>query len=311
MADILAAELSGPPLGYYCGKSLNFSCPGDHVTWGIVLLEGGRCTIECRSELSPSKGGSSAWQIEGSWEWEEDDEEVVVNVIKEDPLGGPRRDRDLKLEVEGAGEQSSLTFKGSRCSWSRPLPDVFVEELAGMKLKELKAKAEASGLDPSGCVEREEFVSLLQRAKASGALKEKPKVPAKAQEPPQTKSEPAKTQTELPKSEHAKTEAPGDNAPQSTAETSATQPPEAGYAATEAPMAAEPAAAVAEDAPGGYTLEQMTDKRVWEKLDIVSTERETYLPQSVFQELFGTSKEAFAKLPKWKRDNVKKKHGLF
>lgn len=319
MAENLVAELSGPPLGYYCGKSLNFSCPGDHVSWEILLLEGSRCTIECRSELSPSKGGSSAWQIEGSWEWEEDDAEVIVAVIKDDPLGGPRRDRDLKLDIEGAGEQSSLTFKGTRCPWSRPLPDPFVEELAAMTLKELKAKAEASGLDPSGCVERDEFVSLLQRAKASGALKETLKAPAKAQvqpnESPQPKAETSQPkaeppQTELPKSEPAKSEAPADKAPKSEAETPASAP-EAGYATTDAPTAAEPAAAAAEEASGGYTLQQMTDKRVWEKLDVVSTERETYLPESVFQELFGTSKEAFAKLPKWKRDNAKKKHDLF
>jgi len=62
---------------------------------------------------------------------------------------------------------------------------------------------------------------------------------------------------------------------------------------------------------GTYSLEQLTDKRTWEKLDITATERETYLPEPVFIGLFGMSKADFAALPKWKKDTVKKKHDLF
>eukprot|EP00434_Breviolum_minutum_P010941 symbB.v1.2.009647.t1/scaffold616.1/size180385/3 len=85
MAD---KEESGVRLGRYVGRKSDHSCPGDHVTWEIVLAENGFCTIECRSELSPSKGGTQAWHVEGTWE--EDDDEVVVAITKEDPLGGPR-----------------------------------------------------------------------------------------------------------------------------------------------------------------------------------------------------------------------------
>merc|ERR1712003_550642 len=60
-----------------------------------------------------------------------------------------------------------------------------------------------------------------------------------------------------------------------------------------------------------YTLEQLTDKRLWEKLDVVPTERETYLCDEEFEKVFGKSKADFAKLPKWKKDGEKKKHGLF
>eukprot|EP00438_Fugacium_kawagutii_P026195 Skav206690 [mRNA] locus=scaffold1764:102581:108228:+ [translate_table: standard] len=39
-----------------------------------------------------------------------------------------------------------------------------------------------------------------------------------------------------------------------------------------------------------FHASQLTDKRTWEKLDVVSTERETYLPDTVFQQLFGMPK---------------------
>merc|ERR1712061_20139 len=62
---------------------------------------------------------------------------------------------------------------------------------------------------------------------------------------------------------------------------------------------------------GEDSLAQLTDAAVWRDLGIPATERETFLPESKFQELFGVSKADFAKLPKWKRDGQKKKHGLF
>ena len=61
---------------------------------------------------------------------------------------------------------------------------------------------------------------------------------------------------------------------------------------------------VVDEAPKIYTLEELTDSRVWQKLGVCATERETYLGEEAFQELFGTSKDAFAKLPKWKKDNL-------
>lgn len=78
-----------------------------------------------------------------------------------------------------------------------------------------------------------------------------------------------------------------------------------------APVAKEDTAARAESDSQIYTLEQLTDKRVVEKLDIKAVERETYLSDTEFGQLFGMSKTDFAKLPLWKRDGAKKKHGLF
>jgi len=62
---------------------------------------------------------------------------------------------------------------------------------------------------------------------------------------------------------------------------------------------------------GELTLAELQDASIWRGKDIIATERERYLPDAVFASLFGMDKEAFAKLPKWKRDNKKKEHGLF
>lgn len=59
------------------------------------------------------------------------------------------------------------------------------------------------------------------------------------------------------------------------------------------------------------SLAELQDASVWKGRNVIATERERYLPEDVFQSLFGKGKEEFAKLPKWKRDNEKKKHGLF
>jgi len=75
------------------------------------------------------------------------------------------------------------------------------------------------------------------------------------------------------------------------------------------PEAAAPSATPAEVVE--LTLEELQDANVWREKNIVATEKERYLPDSVFASLFGMDKEAFAKLPKWKRDNKKKEHGLF
>lgn len=59
------------------------------------------------------------------------------------------------------------------------------------------------------------------------------------------------------------------------------------------------------------SLAELQDASVWKGRNVIATERERYLPEDVFQSLFGKGKEEFAKLPKWKRDNEKKKHGFF
>jgi len=281
-------EESGVRLGRYVGRKSDHSCPGDHVTWEIVLAENGFCTIECRSELSPSKGGTQAWHVEGTWE--EDDDEVVVAITKEDPLGGPRSDRDVTLTVD----EDMLTFKGAKCQWSGPPPDPFLDAMSALSLKELKAKAQSFGLDSTGCIEREEFLELLLRAKAAGALKEVSPSPS----PPSIASAASPTSPAKVEQVSAPTESP-------LAASASPVGSRQGDAATAAEV-------TPEEIPAGcYSLEQLTDKRTWEKLDVVSTERETYLPEGVFQQLFGMSKADFAKLPKWKKENAKKKHGLF
>merc|ERR1719362_2041515 len=61
-----------------------------------------------------------------------------------------------------------------------------------------------------------------------------------------------------------------------------------------------------------FSLAQLTDFRVWRTLpDVVATERETYLSAHDFREVFAMDREEFAKLPKWRRDYLKKKHSLF
>jgi len=42
-----------------------------------------------------------------------------------------------------------------------------------------------------------------------------------------------------------------------------------------------------------------------------SRNREEYLEDAVFEELFGTTKDAFKNMPAWKKSNLKKKHNLF
>merc|ERR1712003_408563 len=72
----------------------------------------------------------------------------------------------------------------------------------------------------------------------------------------------------------------------------------------------EAAAAAAEEIPEGcYSLQQLQDN--WRELGVPADARETFLPPRVFKDLFGMEKDAFAALPKWKKDGAKKKHKLF
>lgn len=74
---------------------------------------------------------------------------------------------------------------------------------------------------------------------------------------------------------------------------------------------AEPAKFSAIAAQMEYTLEQLTNPKIWRELQVNPTERENLLPDSTFRDLFRMDKEAFRVLPKWKRDIQKKKLGLF
>jgi len=292
-----------PELGHYVGTACDVTSPGDNVTWEIVLVEETLCTIECRSEISVSKGGSQPWKVEGTWEWDEDEEEVSIVITKDDIFGGPKLDRELTLPL---GEDASIIFKfanqGAQCKWIKPLADLWEVELAAQSMRELKARALKAGLDTDGCIDRDAFENLLRRARMSGKLKDE----SKAKDEVKAEAAPAAPQ-ENPAApvgtvaHEAKVAAVPAEAPVETPQPASKAEPE--KASESAPI---------DDSNGPtYTLDQLTDKRTWEKLDVKSTEREMYLADSVFQELFGMPKADFAKLPKWKKDGVKKKHGLF
>jgi hypothetical protein len=86
----------------------------------------------------------------------------------------------------------------------------------------------------------------------------------------------------------------------------------------ETPAAASPSvpapetAAPAKPAVGEVlTLAQLQDKDVWQAKGVNAAERELHLSDEEFQTVFKTSKAEFAKLPKWKREKLKKDHDLF
>lgn len=253
------------------------------------------------------------WIVEGTWEYDGDDEEIIIEITKE-AVGGPRRDRDIKMPV--SEDLTTLTFRKTECKWSLPLPDKDAQKMASMSIKELKLAAQTAGINADGCIEREDFEKLIRRASLSGTNALAPPV---QKESPKKTPPVAKDQAPVAPAQSAKAVEPPSAAPVAASpETPVASPP-----AAEAPAAAPmPTVAPEESAPpvvpgaaataGCYTLEELTDKRTWEKLpDVVATERETYLLDDVFNELFGMPKAEFAKLPKWKRDTTKKKHNLF
>jgi len=65
------------------------------------------------------------------------------------------------------------------------------------------------------------------------------------------------------------------------------------------------------EAAAQYTLEQLTDPQTWRRLGLDPKEREKLLPDAVFRDLFGMDRAAFAGLPLWRRESLKKQVGLF
>jgi len=59
------------------------------------------------------------------------------------------------------------------------------------------------------------------------------------------------------------------------------------------------------------SLEELRDASVWKPKGIEPDKREQHLEPLSFNKTFGMDKEAFAKLPKFKRDKMKKDAGLF
>merc|ERR1740130_576131 len=64
-------------------------------------------------------------------------------------------------------------------------------------------------------------------------------------------------------------------------------------------------------AAGVMSLEDLQDSKIWKPKGVDALTREMHLADDEFQKLFGTSKQEFEGLPKWKKDQAKKKHGLF
>lgn len=285
-----------PQLGAYRGVTKDFTCPGDHVTWEILLLGEGECALECIPEMNYFQGGQPPWRCEGKWTFDEDDMEIEVTITKPDAIG-PRKDQDITIPVN---EDGSLSFKKTTCVWKEGAPVPNASKLKKMTIKDLKAALLQVGIDPVGCVERADFEAKLLRAGPSA-------LPPDA--PPNDATEAAAATTEVNSASDANAAAPTQEASATASAASPTKPAPAEPAPAAAP--AESAPAVEEDEGLCYSLEELSDKRAWEKLDVVSTEREKYLPNKVFKELFGMSKDDFAKQPKWKKDNQKKKHGLF
>lgn len=60
-----------------------------------------------------------------------------------------------------------------------------------------------------------------------------------------------------------------------------------------------------------FTLEDLTNPLIWRQLDVKPNERETLLTDRTFVSVFGMDKEGFQKLPRWRRDALKKQKHLF
>jgi hypothetical protein len=320
MAEDETSASSSPQLGTYVGTKADFSCPGDHVTFEIVLLPRSFATIELTSKLGTSNGGSKPWLVEGAWERDEDEEGLIITITKDCAMGGPKYDREVKLTLE---EDGSLRLKDAlyqkvQLQWSKPPPDKLAEKLRQMSVKDIKTALDSVKIDPSGCIEREDYERVYRLAHQTGKLKmEEEAAPASPTSPASPlPAEPAAKATPA-----AASPAPATAAPAPSASTPVPASAPAPAPAESAPAASAPAPAPAESAPTAqdsgasgsfYTLEQLTDKHIWEKLaDVIASERETFLADDVFAQLFGMSKADFSKLPKWKKDNFKKKHNLF
>lgn len=369
-------EAAGPKLGTYTGS---YGSSNDKCAFELALLEDQVATIDCIPEVSFSKGGSHPWHVEGTWEWDADDEEVSITITKDDTFGGPKVDRELTIPLEDDTLSFKFATQKADCVWTKPPADKFELEMASLTAKELMAKAIAAGLNAEGCIERGDLEELLRRGKQSGSIKgtlaeiaaaPKPAAPAAAAATaakapwagPKAVAEtkpatPAPSPAPAPAPASAPAPAPAPAAAPAPAPAAKEDPPKEAPAAAAlaeelagspaaaakeevpsakdapavvevtpavaeaAPTVAEAAPADAEAAPAAdagnasglpvYTLEQLTQKHIWEKFDLKATEREQYLADSVFEEVFGMNKEAFAKVPKWKKDNLKKQKNLF
>merc|ERR1712038_1074161 len=73
-------------------------------------------------------------------------------------------------------------------------------------------------------------------------------------------------------------------------------------------LANAPISAKIESTGGPYTLKQLTCKKEFRPDDIDPKNLEQSLADDEFETLFEMNKEAFGALPKWKKQNLKKKN---
>lgn len=107
-----------PRPGVYVGFAKDVTCPGDDVTFEIILRRG-LCILSCAPKLSLFAGGQPPWSCTGTWEISVDGGTITVCVTKQD-LRGPKEDQEIELPV--AMDGCSATFKGTSCAWTRPVP---------------------------------------------------------------------------------------------------------------------------------------------------------------------------------------------
>jgi len=167
------------------------------------------------------------------------------------------------------------------------------------------------------CAKTQMLDADLQRGGSEGIPEFDPKAPSPTQSSPARKAsaaaaspspdKPAAAPRAAEPSSAAK--APAAAAAPKAAPAAAPSPAEAAPAPAPAPAAEKPAAAAA---PGQtLTLEQLKDPEACRAHGIDPAAKEANLSDADFVAVFGTSKEDFAKLPKWKRDRQKKEVGLF
>jgi len=60
-----------------------------------------------------------------------------------------------------------------------------------------------------------------------------------------------------------------------------------------------------------YSYKQLSDKNIWVKLNINATQREQYLSDKEFTELFKMNKNKFSLLPLWRQTKLKQELKLF
>jgi len=73
----------------------------------------------------------------------------------------------------------------------------------------------------------------------------------------------------------------------------------------------DPESIISVDEDEHYSLEQLTETKVWQRLGVQPSAREFHLTDDDFERLFEMDRHDYIKLPKWKRIALKKKHNLF